>query len=107
MANSRIYLTCRHCGEYIGLGRGYFGNYTCSGSEKELGYEIEEFFEKHGINCKGVAEADASDLATNHFIILEEGQTITTVKETETLRETIIESGSWGPKITIKEEWEE
>ena len=71
MANSRIMLACKHCGEQMVLGKGYFGSYKAlSGTSDALG----EFFEKH---CQGSCnsdEADCSDNARDHFAILEEGE---------------------------------
>lgn len=70
MANSRIMLTCRHCGEQVVLGAGSGGKYHTS--NYMLDESLNEFFGKHGagrcsdnINC--------ADDAKEHFVILEEG----------------------------------
>ena len=70
MANSRIYLTCKHCGGYICLGKGYFGCYSTR--NEQIFDDLNEFFREHEMGlCSD--EADASDDAKNHFVILEEG----------------------------------
>lgn len=69
MANSRIMLTCKHCGEQICIGKGYFGSYH-TGNE-QIFDTLNEFYENHAHGSCG--EIDCSDDAKNHFVILEEG----------------------------------
>lgn len=69
MANSRIMLTCKHCGERLCIGKGYHGQY-CTINEK-IYYDLNEFYEKHQSGlCSD--EVDCSDDARNHFCIREE-----------------------------------
>lgn len=74
MANSRIMLTCKHCGEQMVIGKGYFGDYcTCN---KNIFEDLNNFYKKH---CQGVCSSkhdgkEYSDNAKDHFIILEEGE---------------------------------
>ncbi len=73
MANSRIMLVCKHCGEGMVLGKGYFGNYFTAEKDKHI--ELNEFFEKHSQgSCVG--DCDYSDNARKHFVILEECETL-------------------------------
>lgn len=71
MANSRIMLTCRHCGEQLCLGKGYFGAYHTVSENKSV--ELNDFFYKHrsGI-CSD--DIDCTDNARSHFVLLEEGE---------------------------------
>ena len=76
MANSRIMLTCRHCGESICIGKGYFGSYsTCS---QYLSEQLNNFYNAH---CCGICsdDVDCTDNARNHFVILEEGEELNDV----------------------------
>lgn len=72
MANSRIMLVCKHCGGEMVLGKGYLGSYSCCENKAD---ELNAFFAEH--ECGICAdEADCSDNARNHFVILEEGETL-------------------------------
>lgn len=73
MANSRIMLTCKHCGEQLVIGKGYYGSYHLMG--EHMSQLLNEFYEKHesGV-CSG--DIDCSDCARDHFVILEEGECI-------------------------------
>lgn len=70
MANSRIMLTCKHCGEQFAIGKGYFGSYFTR--NEKMNEQLNEFYSKHSMGeCTG--EIDCSDDAKDHFVILEEG----------------------------------
>lgn len=73
MANSRIMLTCMHCGDQLVIGKGYYGSYHLISDN--MSQQLREFYSKHesGI-CSG--DIDCTDRARSHFIILEEGETI-------------------------------
>lgn len=73
MSNSRIMLTCRHCGEQIVIGQGNLGEYfTCN---KKLHESLNAFYSKHCMGeCSG--DIDCSDDAKDHFVILEKGDTL-------------------------------
>lgn len=73
MANSRIMLVCKHCGASIVLGKGYFGSYYTASENKSV--ELNDFFRKHE---KGFCSDDinCSDNARDHFVILEEGESL-------------------------------
>ena len=85
MANSRIMLTCKHCGKQMIIGKGYFGDYcTCNTNIFE---DLNKFYEEHG---KGACadhydETCCSDDAQDHFIILEEGDRYDPIKK-ETIK---------------------
>ena len=86
MANSRIMLVCKHCGGEMVLGKGYFGKYSCCDNKSD---ELNAFFEEHQCGCC-TDVADCSDNARNHFVILEEGETLADVvpkSEVEVARE--------------------
>ena len=69
MANSRIMLTCKHCGEQLCIGKGAHGAYYTV--NKNMYYDLNEFYEKHQSGlCSD--ETDCSDDARNHFCIREE-----------------------------------
>lgn len=73
MANSRIMLVCKHCGENFCIGKGYYGSYsTCN---DELHKQLNIFYNKHEHGCCS-DDTDCSDNARNHFAILEEGETL-------------------------------
>lgn len=80
MANSRMYLVCRHCGEKIYMAKGYYGEYgTRYGKHGLIGTgddyveKLDNFFDEHGLHCeKGGFYSE--DNARTHFIILEEGE---------------------------------
>ena len=70
MANSRIMLTCKHCGEQFCIGKGYLGSYFTR--NEEMFEQLNEFYDKHKMGeCSD--DIDCSDDAKNHFVILEEG----------------------------------
>jgi hypothetical protein len=78
MANSRIMLVCKHCGGELVLGKGYFGEYYTVSENKSV--ELNEFFDQHRRGrCSG--DIDCSDNARNHFVLLEEGETLATLEE--------------------------
>lgn len=83
MANSRIMLVCRHCGEGFVLGKGDFGSYY--NPFEDMRTELNEFYKKHehGI-CS--SETDFSDNARDHFVILEKGETLKAVEDAEKKR---------------------
>lgn len=73
MANSRIMLTCKHCGEQFVIGKGYLGSYF---TRNEKMYEqLNEFYSKHSMG-ECADEIDCSDDAKDHFLILEEGDSL-------------------------------
>lgn len=78
MANSRIMLTCKHCGEQFVLGKGYYGSYCTL--NKNLYEDLNEFYRKH---CMGEcsSELDCSDDAKAHFVILEEGDPVEVTRD--------------------------
>lgn len=73
MANSRIMLTCKHCGGQMVLGKGFLGSYHTV--EENKAAQLNDFFEKHE-KGKCSEEGCCSDNARDHFIILEEGETL-------------------------------
>lgn len=80
MANSRIMLTCKHCGEQLVIGKGYFGSYHLIG--ENMSKLLNEFYEKHEYgSCSG--DFDCSDNARDHFAILEEGEDISILEDGE------------------------
>lgn len=89
MANSRIMLTCKHCGDQFVLGKGYFGSYF---TVNEKMYEqLNEFYAKHNTGeCSD--DIDASDDAKNHFVILEEGDSLMEVAVTDYIQESYDDS---------------
>lgn len=79
MANSRICIACKHCGEQLYIGKGYFGSYVAFDNLTE---KLDEFFKKHEMGiCSD--DADCSDDAKNHFVILEEGDSLDDVPNIE------------------------
>ena len=77
MANSRIMLTCRHCGGQTTLAKGNFGKYY---PFEDAYSALSDFFEKHEYGvCAG--ETCCSDDAKDHFVILEKGDEIEIHKE--------------------------
>lgn len=68
MANSRIMLTCRHCGEQICIGKGYHGVYSTVNDN--LHNELNKFYEKHKESIC-TEEINCSDNAREHFEIRE------------------------------------
>ncbi len=76
MANSRIMLVCKHCGGEFCIGKGYFGVYSTR--NENMHHDLNAFYDAHecGI-CSD--DADCTDNARNHFIILEEGETLADV----------------------------
>ncbi len=93
MANSRIMLVCRHCGEQISIGKGDFGSYVASVTEDRLG----EFFAKH---CRGECISDNGDFSENardHFAILEKGECLEMLG-------TEIKRGQWSLPFVIEGE---
>lgn len=75
MANSRIYLTCRHCGAQMFMGKGYYGEYHLGDYHGDWMDRMNDFYDNHGSNCDGNTEWDMTDNARAHYIILEEGET--------------------------------
>ena len=73
MANSRIMLTCKHCGKQIVIGKGYFGEYYTG--NKNMSNDLNDFYLEHRMGIC-TREFDCSDDAKNHFLILEEGDTV-------------------------------
>lgn len=78
MANSRMYLTCRHCGAQHFLAKGYFGEYSTRGDAQTYVDKLDEFLEKHAM---GMCMLDidnnmiwSNDNARLHFLILEDGE---------------------------------
>ncbi len=73
MSNSRIMLTCKHCGDQITLGSGYIGSYYCTA--KNMEGHLNDFFRKHEHGmCSENPHKSMSDNARDHFVILEEGE---------------------------------
>ena len=73
MANSRIMLTCKHCGGQLVIAKGDFGHYY---TYDDVGLALTDFFEKHGYGkCLGenADENCFSNDAKDHFVILEKG----------------------------------
>ncbi len=86
MANSRIMLVCKHCGESFCLGKGYFGNYS-TGNER-IFEQLNEFY---GVHSSGMCtDGDFSDNARKHFVILEEGEELDTLIDEELIKENVI-----------------
>ena len=74
MANSRIMLTCKHCGKQLAIGKGYLGCYRTV--NKDIYNSLNEFYYKHS-NGICVDDFDCTDDAKEHFLILEEGDIYT------------------------------
>ncbi len=74
MANSRIMLTCKHCGESISIGKGNFGSYHTI--NENLFEQLNDFYAKHERgSCTGtLAGTNCSDDAKVHFVIVEDGE---------------------------------
>lgn len=72
MANSRIMLTCRHCGKHTVLAKGDFGQYRAF---EDAYAALNDFFEKHEYGKCVDAECFPND-AKDHFVILEKGDKI-------------------------------
>ena len=73
MANSRLMLTCKHCGGQMVLAKGDFGHYY---TYDDVGLALTDFFKKHEYgNCLGenADENCFSNDAKDHFVILEKG----------------------------------
>lgn len=77
MANSRIMLTCRHCGGQTTLAKGDFGHYYAF---EDASSALNEFFQKH-MHGDCVNADCYSDNARDHFVILEKGEHISDVVE--------------------------
>lgn len=75
MANSRIYLTCRHCGAQMFMGKGYYGEYFLRDYHGDYMDRLNDFYDNHGMMCDKNTECDCTDNARAHYIILEEGET--------------------------------
>lgn len=75
MANSRIYLTCRHCGAQMFMGKGYYGEHYLVDYHGDYIDRLNDFYDNHGSLCERSEEVDYTDNARKHFIILEEGET--------------------------------
>lgn len=78
MANSRIVLVCKHCGGEFYLAKGYMGAYSTSGTE--LHNRLNKFFDEHKFGSCSENDIDCSDNARNHFVLLEEGETLADVE---------------------------
>lgn len=81
MANSRIMLACRHCGEQICIGKGYVGSYCTLNTN--IFHILNDFYEKHmqGKCCVDDKEIHYSENARDHFVILEEGETLADISD--------------------------
>lgn len=75
MANSRIYLPCRHCGAQMFMGKGYYGKHYLCDYHGDYIDRLNDFYDHHGSWCEGNEEICCTDNARKHFIILEEGET--------------------------------
>ena len=76
MADTRIMLTCKHCGAGMCIGKGYDGSYYTV--NKNMFHDLNAFYEVHE-KGKCSDDADYSQDAKNHFVILEEGETLADV----------------------------
>ena len=56
MANNRMYLRCKGCGEEMMLGKTTGNGWHNVKSFEEKGRELEEFIDKHGHCCEGLSE---------------------------------------------------
>ena len=85
MADTRIMLTCKHCGAGMRIGKGYDGSYYTV--NKNMFQDLNAFYEVHEQGeCSD--DADYSQDAKNHFVILEEGETLAdVVPKSEVARE--------------------
>ena len=73
MADTRMDLVCRHCGGRFSLAKGFFGKYHTVYTD--LRKRLDEFLEEHEAGrCSG--DIDCSNEARNHFVILEDGETL-------------------------------
>lgn len=73
MANDRMRIVCRHCGECFWAAKGYYGEYFTYADrspEAALGYvkEWNKFLGEHGANCEKATHN--ADNARYHFILL-------------------------------------
>ena len=85
MADTRIMLTCKHCGAGMCIGKGYDGSYYTV--NKNMFQDLNAFYEVHE-QGKCSDDADYSQDAKNHFVILEEGETLAdAVPKSEVARE--------------------
>jgi hypothetical protein len=73
MANSRIMLTCKHCGGQFVIGKGYCGSYITT--NEKMYEQLNEFYSKHSMG-ECADEFDCSIDAKDHFLILEEGDSL-------------------------------
>lgn len=119
MANSRMYLTCRHCGAQLYLAKGYYGEYSTRfgengylGTAEEYLKNIEEFFAKHAMgSCSDDPNMVwCNDNARLHFMILEEGEEYN--PNTNTIESVFVPSenfeGLWyDGKIKVHDEFED
>lgn len=76
MADTRIMLTCKHCGAGMCIGKGYDGSYYTV--NKNMFHDLNAFYEVHE-QGKCSDDADYSQDAKNHFVILEDGETLADV----------------------------
>lgn len=76
MADTRIMLTCKHCGAGMCIGKGYDGSYYTA--NKNMFHDLNAFYEVHE-KGKCSDDADYSQDAKNHFVILEGGETLADV----------------------------
>lgn len=74
MANSRIMLVCKHCGGEFYLGKGCLGSYFTR--NENIFEDLNEFYKKHSMGLCNSDDASCSDNARDHFVILEEGETL-------------------------------
>ena len=85
MADTRIMLTCKHCGAGMCIGKGYDGSYYTV--NKNMFHDLNAFYEVHE-EGKCSDDEDYSQDAKNHFVILEDGETLADVaSKSEVARE--------------------
>lgn len=89
MADTRIMLTCKHCGAGMCIGKGYNGSYYTV--NKNMFHDLNAFYEVHE-KGKCSDDADYSQDAKKHFVILEDGETLAdAMPKSEVAREIITE----------------
>ena len=51
MANERLYLRCRACGDTLCLGKSFYGGFYYGLGAKDLESRLSDFYEKHTYCC--------------------------------------------------------
>ena len=92
MADTRIMLTCKHCGAGMCIGKGYDGSYYTV--NKNMFHDLNAFYEVHE-QGKCSDDTDYSQDAKNHFVILEDGETLADVEPKSEVEKIFSEIDNW------------